>query len=167
MTAQNVSVGDGSLASVVAGINGADAGVTATALQVGTNQYALEVTSNSTGTAGAATVDTQAFSSSSLGALQTTTAAQNAIVSIGGTGGFQVTSPTNTVTGLAPRRQREPGPGECDAGDHHGRTGRLPSGEPGVGPRQRGQPGALQHLDRYGLQPVDQHRRPAQRPDVA
>ncbi len=102
MTAQNVSVGDGSLASVVAGINGADAGVTATALQVGTNQYALEVTSNSTGTAGAATVDTQAFSASSLGALQTTTAAQDAIVSIGGTGGFEVTSQTNTVTGLLP-----------------------------------------------------------------
>jgi flagellar hook-associated protein 2 len=102
MTAQNVSVGDGSLSSVVASINQADAGVTATALQVGTNQYALEVTSNNTGTAGAATVDTQAFSSSSLGALQTTTAAQNAIISIGGTGGFQVTSPTNTVTGLLP-----------------------------------------------------------------
>jgi flagellar hook-associated protein 2 len=102
MTAQNVSVGDGSLSSVVAGINGADAGVTATALLVGTNEYALEVTSNSTGTAGAATVDTQAFSGSSLGALETTTAAQNAIVSIGGTGGFEVTSPTNTVTGLLP-----------------------------------------------------------------
>jgi len=102
MTAQNISVGDGSLSSVVAGINQADTGVTATALQVGTNQYALEVTSNSTGTAGAATVDTQAFASSSLGTLQTTTAAQDAIVSIGGTGGFQVTSQTNTVTGLLP-----------------------------------------------------------------
>jgi flagellar hook-associated protein 2 len=102
MTAQNISVGDGSLSSVVAGINQADTGVTATALQVGTNQYALEVTSNSTGTVGAATVDTQAFSSSSLGALQTTTAAQDAIVSIGGTGGFHVTSQTNTVTGLLP-----------------------------------------------------------------
>jgi flagellar hook-associated protein 2 len=102
MTAQSISVGDGSLSSVVSGINQADAGVTATALQVGTNQYALEMTSNGTGTAGAATVDTQAFASSSLGALQTTTAAQNAIVSIGGMGGFQVTSPTNTVTGLLP-----------------------------------------------------------------
>jgi flagellar hook-associated protein 2 len=102
MNAQNVSVGDGSLSSVVSGINGADAGVTATALQVGTDAYALEVTSNSTGTAGAATVDTQAFSGSSLGALETTTAAQNAIVSIGGTGGFEVTSQTNTVTGLLP-----------------------------------------------------------------
>ena len=102
MNAQNVSVGDGSLSSVVSGINQADAGVTATALLVGTDEYALEVTSNSTGTAGAATVDTQAFSGSSLGALETTTAAQNAVVSIGGTGGFAVTSQTNTVTGLLP-----------------------------------------------------------------
>jgi flagellar hook-associated protein 2 len=102
MNAQNVSVGDGSLSSVVSGINQADAGVTATALLVGTDEYALEVTSNSTGTAGAATVDTQAFSGSSLGALETTTAAQNAVVSIGGTGGFEVTSQTNTVTGLLP-----------------------------------------------------------------
>jgi flagellar hook-associated protein 2 len=102
MTAQNVSVGDGSLASVVAGINQASAGVTATALQVGTNQFALEVTSDTTGTSGAGTLDTQAFSGSSLGALRTTTAAQNAVISLGGAGGFQVTSQTNAVTGLLP-----------------------------------------------------------------
>jgi flagellar hook-associated protein 2 len=102
MTAQNVSVGDGSLSSVVAAINEAHVGVTANALQVGTNQYALEVSSQTTGTAGASTFDAQAFVGSSLGALQTTTAAQNAIVSVGGVGGFQVTSPTNAVTGLLP-----------------------------------------------------------------
>ena len=102
MTAQNVSVGDGSLSSVVAAINGANVGVSANALQVGTNEYALEVSSQNTGTAGAATFDAQAFAGSSLGALQTTTAAQNAIVSVGGVGGFQVTSPTNAVTGLLP-----------------------------------------------------------------
>jgi flagellar hook-associated protein 2 len=102
ITAQNVSVGDGSLSSVVSAINRANAGVTATALQVGTNQFALEVTSKSTGTTSAATLDTQAFAGSSLGALQTTTAAQNAIVSVGGVGGFQVTSATNAVTGLLP-----------------------------------------------------------------
>ena len=102
MTAQNVSVGNGSLASVVSAINGANAGVTATALQVGTNSYALEITSNNTGLSGAATIDTQAFTGSSLGTMQTTTAAQNAIVSIGGTGGYQVTSDTNQMTGLMP-----------------------------------------------------------------
>ncbi len=102
MTAQNVSVGNGSLASVVSAINNANAGVTATALQVGTNAYALEITSNKTGLVGAATIDTQAFTGSSLGAMQTTTAAQNAIVAVGGTGGYQVTSSTNAVTGLLP-----------------------------------------------------------------
>ncbi len=102
MTAQNVSVGNGSLASVVSAINAANAGVTATALQVGTNSYALEITSNSTGLVGAATIDTQAFSGSSLGVMQTTTAAQNAIVSVGGTGGYQVSSDTNQLTGLIP-----------------------------------------------------------------
>ena len=102
MTAQNVSVGNGSLASVVNAINGANAEVTATALQVGTNQYALEITSAKTGVAGAATIDTQAFAGSSLGSMQTTTAAQNAIVSVGGSGGYQVTSSTNSVTGLLP-----------------------------------------------------------------
>ena len=102
MSAQNVSVGNGSLTSVVNAINGANAGVTATALQVGTNQYALEVTSSKTGLAGAATIDTQAFSTSSLGVLQTTTAAQNSIVSVGGVGGPQVISSTNSVTGLLP-----------------------------------------------------------------
>jgi flagellar hook-associated protein 2 len=102
MTAQNVSVGNGSLTSVVSAINEAGAGVTATALQVGANQYALEVTSQHTGLSGAATIDTQAFSGSSLGAMQTTTAAQDAIVSVGGVGGYQVTSATNAMTGILP-----------------------------------------------------------------
>jgi flagellar hook-associated protein 2 len=102
MTAQNVSTGDGSLASVVAAINGANVGLSATTLQVGTNQYALEVNSNKTGTSGAATIDTQAFTGSSLGTLQTTTQAQNAIVSVGGNGGYQVTSSSNKLTGLLP-----------------------------------------------------------------
>ena len=100
MSAQNVSTGNGSLASVVNAINSANAGVSATALQVGTNQYALEITSAKTGLTGAATVDIQALSTSSLGVLQTTTAAQNSILSVGGVGGPQVISSTNNVTGL-------------------------------------------------------------------
>ncbi|HUW88232.1 MAG TPA: flagellar filament capping protein FliD [Candidatus Paceibacterota bacterium] len=102
MSAQNVSVGNGSLASVVNAINGANVGVSATALQVGTNQYVLEITSLKTGLTGAATIDTQAFSTSSLGIMQTTTAAQNSIISVGGVGGLQVVSSANTVTGLLP-----------------------------------------------------------------
>jgi flagellar hook-associated protein 2 len=102
MTAQNVSVGNGSLASVVNAINGANVGVTANALEEGSNQYALEITSNATGLTGAATIDVAAFASSSLGAMQTTTAAQDSIVSVGGVGGPQVTSSTNQVAGLLP-----------------------------------------------------------------
>jgi flagellar hook-associated protein 2 len=102
MTAQDISVGDGSLSSVVSAINGADAGLTATALQVGAHQFALEVASTGTGTVGAATIDTQAFTNSSLGAMDTSTAAQDAIVSLGGVGGEQITSSTNAVTGLMP-----------------------------------------------------------------
>jgi flagellar hook-associated protein 2 len=102
MTADNVSVGDGSLQSVVSAINGAGVGVTANALQVGTNSYALELTSNGTGTGSSTTIDTQAFAASGLGALLTTTAAQNAVVSVGGTGGYQVTSQTNALSGLLP-----------------------------------------------------------------
>ena len=102
MTTQNISTGDGSLSSVVAAINGANVGLSATALQVGTNQYALEISSNKTGTAAAATLDAQAFSASSLGALQTTTQAQNAVVTVGGAGGYQVTSGSNALTGVLP-----------------------------------------------------------------
>ncbi len=102
MTAENVSVGDGSLSSVVAAVNGAGVGVTANALQVGSNQFALELTSNGTGTAASTTIDPGVFATSGLGTLTTTTASQNAIVSIGGVGGYQVTSPSNEVTGLLP-----------------------------------------------------------------
>ncbi|MFZ0250231.1 MAG: flagellar filament capping protein FliD [Acidimicrobiales bacterium] len=102
MTAEDVSVGDGSLASVVSAINNAGVGVTANALQVGTNSYALALTSNGTGTAASTTIDAQAFAGSGLGTLLTTTAAQNAVVSVGGVGGYQVTSQTNALAGLLP-----------------------------------------------------------------
>jgi flagellar hook-associated protein 2 len=102
ITAQNVSVGNGSLSAVVAAINASGTGVTANALQVGTNQYALELTSNATGTAGGTTIDAQAFATSSLGALNTTTASQNAVISIGGPGGYEVVSGSNQVAGLLP-----------------------------------------------------------------
>ena len=167
MTAQNVSVGDGSLSSVVSAINAANVGVTANALQVGTNQYALEVSSQNTGTAGAATFDAQAFAGSSLGALQTTTAAQNAIVSVGGVGGFQVTSPTNAVTGLLPGvtvdlQQVSASPVtltvSADGSQVASQVSALVSAA---------NAGALHHLDRHGLQPVHQHRGAAQRSDLA
>lgn len=102
MTAQSLSVGSGSLASVVQAINSSGLAVSATALQVGTNSYALELSSTGTGTAGAVTVDAGAFATSGLGQLNTVSAAQNAVASIGGVGGYQVTSQTNDLSGILP-----------------------------------------------------------------
>lgn len=102
MAAANVSVGGGSLSAVVSAINNSGVGVTANALQVGTNSYALELTSNGTGTASSTTLDPQAFAGSGLGGLITTTAAQNAEVSVGGVGGYKVTSQSNSLSGLLP-----------------------------------------------------------------
>jgi len=102
MTAQSISVGTGSLASVVSAINSSGLAVSATALQVGTNSYALELSSTVTGTRGAVTVDAGAFATSGLGQLNTVSAAQDAIASIGGVGGYQVTSQTNDLSGILP-----------------------------------------------------------------
>jgi flagellar hook-associated protein 2 len=102
VTAQNVSVGNGSLASVVSAINAANAGVTAESLDLGDNQYALSISSDTTGAANDVSLDPSAFSSSSLGSLVTTTAGQDAVISLGGPGGYQVHSASNTVTGVMP-----------------------------------------------------------------
>ena len=102
LTAENVSVGNGSLASVVSAINGADAGVSAESLDVGQNQYALSISSNATGAANGVSVDPSAFSASGLGSLLTTTAGQDAVISLGGPGGYEVHSASNTVTGVMP-----------------------------------------------------------------
>jgi flagellar hook-associated protein 2 len=100
--AQNVSVGNGSLASVVSAINAADVGVTAESLDVGQDQYALSISSDTTGASNDVSVDPSAFSSSGLGSLATTTAGQDAVISLGGAGGYEVRSASNTVTGVMP-----------------------------------------------------------------
>lgn len=100
ITAQNISVGNGSLASVVSAINNANIGVSAQALAVGTNEYALSLTSNQTGAANDISISPTAFSSSGLGTLQTITQGQNAILTLGGTGGFEIQSASNTVSSL-------------------------------------------------------------------
>ena len=101
-TAQNISVGNGSLASVVSAINAANAGMTAEALNLGQNQYALSISSNTTGAANDVSVDPSAFSGSSLGSLITTTSGQDAVISLGGAGGYEVHSASNTLTGVMP-----------------------------------------------------------------
>jgi flagellar hook-associated protein 2 len=102
ITATNVSTGNGSLADIVANVNAANLGVTASAVQTGANQYLLQLSSSSTGTDSALSVDLNAFSSSSLGALNVASVGKNAEVLVGGAGGYAFQSQTNTVTGLLP-----------------------------------------------------------------
>ncbi len=100
-TATNVSTGNGSLADLVANINAANAGVSASAIDT-SNGYLLQLSANSTGTNADLTVNTGAFSSSTLGALQSVQAGQNAEVYLNGLTTDKVTSQSNTVTSLLP-----------------------------------------------------------------
>jgi flagellar hook-associated protein 2 len=102
VTATNISTGNGSLADVVANINSAGTGIIASAVQTGTNQYIMQLSSSSTGTAADLSVDAGAFSTSSLGALRTATAGSNAQIQVGGAGGYTLNSQTDTFSGLLP-----------------------------------------------------------------
>jgi flagellar hook-associated protein 2 len=100
-TAVDVSTGNQTLASVVQAINAAGVGFTASAIQTASG-YQLELTASATGAASTITIAPTAFSSSPLGNLVTATPGQNAEVSLGGTGGPVISSPTNAFTGLLP-----------------------------------------------------------------
>ena len=69
---------------------------------MGENQYALSVSSDKTGAANDVSIDPSAFSGSGLGSLATTTAGQDAVISLGGSGGYEVRSASNTLTGVMP-----------------------------------------------------------------
>ncbi|HVC24623.1 MAG TPA: flagellar filament capping protein FliD [Acidimicrobiales bacterium] len=99
-SADLVSTGSGSLSAVVAAINGASLGMTASAVQDSAGTYLLQVAANGTGLAGSASVDPTAFAGGALGSLNTISSAQNALVSVGGTGGYQLSSATDTFTNL-------------------------------------------------------------------
>lgn len=101
-TAKSVAVADGSLAGVVTAINGASAGVTATAVQVSPGAFVLQLTSTTPGST-ALTVDSSAFSAE-LGTVTQLTAGVDAKLQVGvaadGTGGYEVTRKTNTFDDL-------------------------------------------------------------------
>jgi len=102
LTASNISTGDGSLGTVVNNINSANAGVLASAVQVGTNQYRLQLTSSATGALHDLNVAASDFSVST-GGLVSVSAAADAQLTIGsGPGAFTVTSASNVVSGLLP-----------------------------------------------------------------
>jgi flagellar hook-associated protein 2 len=102
VTGTNVAVGDGSLATVIGAINNASAGVTAAAVQVGTNAYRLQITSNTSGANNGENIDAGAFNST-VGGLTTLTTAADAQLTVGsGVGSYTVSSSTNTVNGILP-----------------------------------------------------------------
>ncbi len=102
LTASNVSTGNGSLADLVSNVNAAGTGIIASAVQTSSGAYILQLSSSATGTAADLSVDTGAFSSSSLGAMQTATAGSDARIQVGGSGGYTLTSGNDTFAGLLP-----------------------------------------------------------------
>lgn len=101
LSADNVSLGNGSLSSVVSAINGAGLGVSAEAVQSGSSSYRLQLSSTKSGSAASLSVDTAAFSST-IGNLTTVAQGQDAMLQVGGSGGYTVSSASNTVNGLLP-----------------------------------------------------------------
>lgn len=92
----SIDVGNGTLAEVVAAINGAGAGLNAQAVQTSPGQYRLQVNATSTGTASQFTLTGLS------GALNTLTTGANAAISVGsGPNAYTVTSSTNTFSGVA------------------------------------------------------------------
>jgi flagellar hook-associated protein 2 len=102
-TAVSVSTGDGTLAGVVDGINAAQAGVTASMVQVSPGAYALQLTSTTSG-ATTITVDGDPFGGSTLGQVSEITAGANALLQVGvaadGSGGYPVERTSNTISDL-------------------------------------------------------------------
>ncbi len=94
-----------SLSQVVSSINGAGAGVRATAVQVSSSAYRLQLTSTTTGAASDVTLGAGAFLSgaSGLGSMVELQAAADTVLRVGtGPGAFDVTSSTASVSGLLP-----------------------------------------------------------------
>jgi flagellar hook-associated protein 2 len=99
----SVTPASGSLADVVTAINGASAttGVKAIAVQVAPGSYRLQLSSSTVGSLSAFSVNPEFATSAGIGApLQ---AATDAVVHIGpALGGYDVTSASNTFTGVMP-----------------------------------------------------------------
>jgi flagellar hook-associated protein 2 len=100
LNATNVGTGDGSLQSVVNAINGSGSNVIASSVQVGTNQWRLQLTSGTTGVMNDLNVSGSEFAAGT-GGLVAVNAAADAQLTVGtGPGAFTVTSGSNIVSGL-------------------------------------------------------------------
>ncbi len=103
VTGNNVSTGDGSLQAVVSAINGAKAGVSAAAIQVGTNAFRLQVGSSTTGSGNDPNLAATEFDTVAIGGLTVLSQAGDAAITIGsGAGAYDITSSSNTMTNVLP-----------------------------------------------------------------
>ena len=103
ITATNVSTGDGSLQSVVSAINGAKAGVSAAAIQVGTNAFRLQIGSSTTGANNDPNIAGSEFDSAAIGGLTVLSQGTDAQITIGsGAGAYSIASSTNSMTNVLP-----------------------------------------------------------------
>lgn len=94
--------GTGTLAEVASAINGADAGVVATTVQVSDGVYKLQLSAEESGAAGAVTV-TGGGLGTALGGYAEVTAGADAEIKVGtGPGAYTITSTTNTFADVMP-----------------------------------------------------------------
>lgn len=101
LTAAEVNTGNGSLTSVVQAINTAGVGVSASAINTGTNQFNLSLQSTSSGADNTINIDSGAFAE--VGQMTTVTEASDAQITVGtGTNAFTVSNNSNNVSGLMP-----------------------------------------------------------------
>jgi flagellar hook-associated protein 2 len=92
-------IGDGSLSAVASAINNSTAGVIANAVQVGTNQYKLQLTARTTG---AASTFTASGFLGSFGTMGIVTQGTDAQIAVGSTNPYTVKSSTNLFKDLVP-----------------------------------------------------------------
>ncbi|GLY13942.1 hypothetical protein Kisp01_09580 [Kineosporia sp. NBRC 101677] len=105
-TETKINVGTGTLNEVVSAINGANAGITATAVQTSPGNYRLQVVSTTTGEASKFTLDGLSGFAGGTGGpgdpvMKQLVAGTNAAIKVGGADGYTVSSATNTFSDVA------------------------------------------------------------------
>jgi flagellar hook-associated protein 2 len=100
----SVSVGSGSLTDIAKAISASGVGVQATVVGVSSSAYKLQLSSTTTGSASDITINSGAFDKApSLGNMVTLGAGSDTVLHVGPVnGGFDVTSPSTSVTSLLP-----------------------------------------------------------------
>ncbi|HVM39816.1 MAG TPA: flagellar filament capping protein FliD [Acidimicrobiia bacterium] len=103
-TSETLDVGGGTLSEVVAAINNSSFDVKASAVKVADGQYKLHIASTKTGDAYDISVDDgaggAAFSASTLGEVAEVIDGEDAVLRVGGAGGYAVTRSSNTISDL-------------------------------------------------------------------